>query len=500
MYLSVYGMIMNKLFCIKTENGNNYLYNYSSDILLLVHPQFIDFIENAQGDKKTDRLTNIKERRTNYINKPYSSYKYYLSKVRFLKGCGIINFETNMCCIEKKLSEYDVLSGFLGSDVIMLEMTEKCNLNCHYCGYGDLYQQDKKRKNQNIRLNDVFALIKYFLDQRKLYNISKKVSICFYGGEPLLVFSLIEQIVNCVKQFQESLDLFEFEIITNGLLIDKYLEFLVKENFTIHISLDGNYLHNQYRVFKNGKSSFNKVFANAKLIEKKYLSYFKSKVFFKSVLHKNNNINDVYEFFYINFGKKVNISTLRKESVNTHKENIFTEIFTDIISSYHVSANNFIERNFKEELWDKKELSAILYGLNNYIFDNYNDLLFEKSIQKTPTNTCLPFSKRIFLTVDGDIFPCEKIGYKYPLARISNNKIHIDYKKIAELYNTLFTKVLDLCKSCFSQNSCSKCIFRLNFETDNLVCPGYSDSKLFRESLHFKLNKIERNSSVAYTF
>lgn len=39
---------------------------------------------------------------------------------------------------------------------------------------------------------------------------------------------------------------------TNGILLDRYMDFLVKHEVSLLISLDGNSVHNQLRVDKKG--------------------------------------------------------------------------------------------------------------------------------------------------------------------------------------------------------------------------------------------------------
>ncbi len=49
---------------------------------------------------------------------------------------------------------------------------------------------------------------------------------------------------------------------TNGILLDKYMDFLVKNTFSLAVSLDGNQENNGYRLFKNYKPSFDTVVRN----------------------------------------------------------------------------------------------------------------------------------------------------------------------------------------------------------------------------------------------
>jgi sulfatase maturation enzyme AslB (radical SAM superfamily) len=82
---------------------------------------------------------------------------------------------------------------------------------------------------------------KYFFDRKK-----KKTILC----HPLLYFLNLS-----------------FAITTNGLLMEKYMNFLVENDFNLLISLDGNAKNNRYRVFKNGKPAFKKILENIRALQ-----------------------------------------------------------------------------------------------------------------------------------------------------------------------------------------------------------------------------------------
>ena len=82
----------------------------------------------------------------------------------------------------------------------------------------------------------------------------KDIYISFYGGEPLLEFDLIKEVVF----FSEALarddgkDV-KFSMTTNGtLLTDEIIHFLVEHRFSVVVSLDGGKeTHDRYRIFKS---------------------------------------------------------------------------------------------------------------------------------------------------------------------------------------------------------------------------------------------------------
>ena len=57
---------------------------------------------------------------------------------------------------------------------------------------------------------------------------------------------------------------------TNGILLDRYFDFLVKHNFRLLVSLDGNYEASSYRVTASGRNVFHQIQKNLMLLKAKY--------------------------------------------------------------------------------------------------------------------------------------------------------------------------------------------------------------------------------------
>ena len=131
--------------------------------------------------------------------------------------------------------------------LLTLELTQQCNLRCEYCCYGGHYPEFRNHGKQTMSLGTAKDAIRGFFDR-----CPQPADICFYGGEPLLEFGLIEQIVSYAETLasQRGIKL-RFNITTNGtLLTDDKIHFFVQHGFRVWISCDGDEgSHDQYRVF-----------------------------------------------------------------------------------------------------------------------------------------------------------------------------------------------------------------------------------------------------------
>lgn len=117
---------------------------------------------------------------------------------------------------------------------IWLNITEVCNLSCIYCSS---FCDEKQAKIKSMM--DFETAKRCIHDASDTFN-TKKLKICFFGGEPLLNEKLIYQIVDYCNNLNGYE--FTFSISTNALkLNENFMEFICKNNFdSVQISIDGN--------------------------------------------------------------------------------------------------------------------------------------------------------------------------------------------------------------------------------------------------------------------
>lgn len=123
--------------------------------------------------------------------------------------------------------------------------TMNCNFSCSYCFEGT------NKKNINMTEDVEDAIIKFLLRHKH-----KKISLIWFGGEPLLRIKIIESIVKKLNKNEIS---YSSSMITNGsLLKDQAIEVLKNMSIEfIQISMDGTKIHHdRRRYFRSGKGSF----------------------------------------------------------------------------------------------------------------------------------------------------------------------------------------------------------------------------------------------------
>lgn len=190
----------------------------------------------------------------------------------------------------------EVKNGKLGFGIrsITLNVTQICNLKCHYCAAGGdgTYGDPVTR----ISIEKTLPQLKFLIEK---VPTGKKFHISFVGGEPFLYPEALKAIYDYTKQLGATLEVDVFHTITtNGTLFsDKALELLKDMNVHLTISLDGAAAVNDVvRPSKDGRSSTAQIIAGLKKIETirdSLLSLGISGVFSK----ENTDLLSAYEFY-----------------------------------------------------------------------------------------------------------------------------------------------------------------------------------------------------------
>lgn len=380
------------------------------------------------------------------------------------------------------ITSRQIIEAVANTPQIVFETTDACNLNCKYCLYGELYSSYGERHARFLssKLAILFLDSLFKLWESNIVQSARKFTfISFYGGEPLLNMSFIKDVVSFVNQKKMIHD-FGFTMTTNGILLDKHIDFFVENQFDILVSLDGNEFNNSYRVYKNGEPSFNQLTKNLEYIRDTYPDYFDKCISFNAVLHDRNSIQEIVDFFKSNYGKIPTIGEMNPTGVDSCKRDTFNKMFKTSEDSFNVAEQTNLllsELGSKAKLY--KSLHRYVQCYSSHYFESYLDLLRDKDLPKLPTGTCIPFSKKIFITVNGEILPCERIPHNFIMGKIDEANMAIDYEKCAMIYNTLLSRMERLCEKCYNKRGCIQCAYNLCEETLGTICDGFMNRKTF---------------------
>lgn len=404
------------------------------------------------------------------------------------------------------LKSDDIKKCLANTPQITFEVTDACNLRCEYCGYGKFYSDYDERKNQMLSTEKAINFLDYLIDLwESSFNtsINQNVYISFYGGEPLMNFSFIESIVNHLQKANCKTRSFTFSMTTNATLLSRYMDYLVEQKFNLLISLDGDEYNNSYRIDTNRNNSFYRVVKNIELLKEKHPTYFEEYVNFNAVLHNRNSVDSIYNFFKRNYGKTPSIGELNstgiREDMIEEFEKTYKSSTESLLQSEHYSE---IEKDMFLKSPTYHSATVFLMQHSEFRYDNYNELLYGRTKEGfiLPTGTCLPFAKKVFVTVNGKILPCERIGHQFALGQIDNDSVNLDFENIAQKYNAYYTKMDSICNKCYNRKACIQCIFNLHDIDKNKIpiCLGFMDKKSFEMYKNTQYSFLARNPKAYY--
>ena len=335
---------------------------------------------------------------------------------------------------------------------ITFQMSQNCNLRCNYCPYSgsDLYK-NRVRSEKSISWNIVQRGIDFLFENS---SEADNLHIAFYGGEPLLAKDIIVQAMDYATKGIAGKNI-TFGMTTNGTLLDiDFLKEIENYNIAITVSLDGpSEVHDKNRYFADGNGSFNVICENIFTI-KKLFPFIYDKLSINVVVTPESNHSKIFDFFRNNN----ELFDISKVSFNELSLN-YTD--RDIVygSSY------FEERNFDA----LKGYLALIGKLDNSIIERYKRHVEEvfsfnevfTPINQTPSyahpgGTCVPGLKKLFIDINGNFFPCERVNENSSLMKIGNINDGFDMSKIRKVLN-VGAVADDACKNCWAFHCCSMC-------------------------------------------
>ena len=157
---------------------------------------------------------------------------------------------------------------------LCLHIAHDCNLACRYC-----FAEEGEYKGRRALMSaEVGKKALDFLVENS--GNRRNLEVDFFGGEPLMNFDVVKEIVAYGRSLEETHDKkFRFTLTTNGVLLnDDIMEFANKEMDNVVLSVDGRKeVHDYMRPFRNGKGSYDfiidkfKKFADSRNQQKYYV-------------------------------------------------------------------------------------------------------------------------------------------------------------------------------------------------------------------------------------
>lgn len=455
----------------KTEQ-NNYIYDVNSNQILRVDEVTFDLLPYYRTSHRSQLIQKfidrydptIIEQRINLIEKTSKKLNVFSSRRPKIND-PLSNKKELLSKYESKLQQ------------LTLNVSEACNMRCKYCVYSGKYFY--KRTHNSRLMNFIVAkrAIDFFLAHSRE---SENAAITFYGGEPLLNFKLIKDCVEYIKTIKAT-DQVSLGMTTNGtVLTNEMVDFLISNQISLLVSLDGpRAVHDRYRVFKNGRGSFNVIINNLSKIRELDRDYYDSKISFNIVFAPPYNFQAIDRFissFYLTQGKKVKSSLV---------DDWDTTVFQDFSPMERSPGKSFIElrkeyeKSCIESRVDEKLVSRSVF--EEPLLRIHQRKMSPLADTWVPTGACIPGLRKIFVSPEGKFYMCEKVDYALSIGDINKG---FNFDRIIDLISEYYDMCKVECTDCWAIRLCNLCFAaverndRLDMEKMRKNCKG------IRQNLH----------------
>ena len=404
------------------QNGYNFLLDVNSGSIHLVDDIAYDVLDHYESGIESA----LEKLGSDYSADDISTA---FEELRELEEAGVLYTDDIFPSTDTFLSRKPVVKA------MCLHMAHDCNLKCRYCfaGQGD-FNGPKGLMSLEVGKKALDYLIANSGSRRNL-------EVDFFGGEPLLNFEVVKQLVDYGNQeAQKHNKLFRFTITTNGVLLDdEKIEYINANMHNVVLSLDGRKeINDKMRLTLNDKGSYDVIVPKfQKLVSERP----KDKFYY---------IRGTFTRHSMDFGKDVlhfrdlGFELTSMEPVVDHNENEYALTPEDI-----ETVNAEYERFAKDYLEIRKTDRDFKFF--HYMIDLSGGPCAIKRI-----SGCGAGLEYLAITPDGDIYPCHQfVGNEdFRMGSLFDEKISFP-AEITDQFHGCNVETKDDCKGCWAKFYCS---------------------------------------------
>lgn len=339
---------------------------------------------------------------------------------------------------EKKYKKCDVCPDKFHQ--ICLQTTYRCNLACKYC----FVEEYSHKKNMDMKIEIAIKAIDNYSNE--------KCGVNFFGGEPLLNWDIIYQII---KKYPKK----HFATTSNFTnLTEEMIRVMKKYNFSYIVSLDGDEkTHNFNRPHKCNKNSYKMTVNNLNLMHNIYKS--RLPITLRATFDNTPDVNILKTIKHLNsFIKKgiVKHASVEPASGTEKFQNSFTQKNKDFFQQqYYEIAEYFLETFRKKGYFPR--------------FHHFNYPIEKTLLLRNKKRTeCGAGKGYVSVSTNGDIYPC----HREETPKIGNVNTGLNKTEQEKwLENRYINK--EICNECWARNFCGGgCRTNAYIKNKNILKPS----------------------------
>jgi uncharacterized protein len=318
-----------------------------------------------------------------------------------------------------------------------LHVAHDCNLRCKYCfaSTGD-FGGGRSLLDAKTGKEAIDFLLKYSHGRKNL-------ELDFFGGEPLMNFDVVKEVVAYARSKEKEWDKnFRFTITTNGVLLDDdKIDFINREMSNVVLSIDGRKeIHDLLRPTVNGKGSYD-------LIVPKYQ---------KLVEKRMENAEDRWQYYVRGTFTKHNLD-FSKDVLHLNElgfDQISIEpVVSEECMEYAITEADLPRINEEYETLARKmiELKKEKKGFN---FFHFMIDLDQGPCAIKRLRGCGCGNEYVAVTPDGDVYPCHQFVGMEDWKMGSVHDLSVDLKK-KDYFAKANVYSKEGCRDCWAKFYCS---------------------------------------------
>lgn len=405
------------------QDGDYYLIDVNSGSVHIIDELIYNMIGEDELLDKEDVINNLKDKWSKEeIEEAYEE---------------LIDLVKEEVLYSKDLYEEIAMAGDESESYIKalcLNVIHDCNLRCKYC-FADEGEYKGCRKPMSAEVGK--RAIDYVLENSG--NI-KNIEVDLFGGEPLMVFDTIKEIVDYAKEKDKLYNKnIRFTMTTNATLLnDEIIDYIDKNMGNIILSIDGRKeVNDNVRIRVDGLGCYDRILPNIKkMVDRRDPS---KQYYARGTFTRENTdfFEDVMALANEGFSE---ISIEPVVLPDSHNLSIRSEDLPKIYEQYDMLYKEMLRRAENND--------------NPFKFYHFNiDLNGGPCVYKRIAG-CGAGHEYVAITPDGDIYPCHQfVGNEEFLlgninSGIKNKNLSKDFKN-AHIYNK------PKCKECWARFYCS---------------------------------------------
>lgn len=332
---------------------------------------------------------------------------------------------------------------------LCLHIAHDCNLKCKYC-FAEEGEYHGKRSLMSVEVGKK-AIDFLIANSGK----RKNLEIDFFGGEPLMNFDVVKQVVEYGRSLEEKHNKkFRFTMTTNGILLNDEISSYINEHMhNAVLSLDGRKeINDKMRVRAGGQGSYDNIVPKfVKLAEdRNQMDYYVRGTFTRNNL---DFAKDVLHLADLGF-KQISVEPVVTDEAEDYA--IRREDLPIIFEEYEKLAKEMLKRQ-EQGKW---------FNFFHFMIDLTGGPCAHKRLVGCGSGT-----EYLAVTPEGDLYPCHQfVGQEqFKMGTVFDGVLRKDIRHEFESIN-VYSK--PDCKSCWAKFYCSGgCAASSNNMYNNLTKP-----------------------------